>query len=163
MYTIRKVSKEEAAVIHRLGTEVYHTTYTAILSPAQINFMLRKNYSPEAIQQSMLNGQDFYLIFQEETHPLGFIALQKKSEDILRIEKLYLLADSQGLGLGKKLIDFAVEKAKELDYSALELNVNRGNKAYHFYLRQGFQVMKEVDIPYYDFILDDYVMQRLVR
>ncbi|PRD53812.1 GNAT family N-acetyltransferase [Sphingobacterium gobiense] len=163
MYTIRKVSREEATVIHHLGTEVYYTTYTAILSPAQIDFMLRKNYSPEAIQQSMLNGQDFYLIFQQEIQPLGFMALQKKSEDILRIEKLYLLKSSQGLGLGKKLIDFAVEKARELNCSVVELNVNRGNKAYYFYLKQGFQVMKEVDIPYYDYVLDDYVMQRLVR
>lgn|SRR5690606_11826924 len=163
MYTIRKISKKEAAVIHHLGTEVYHTTYSTILSRAQIDFMLHKNYSPEAIQQSMIDGQDFYLIFQQEAQPLGFIALQKKSEDILRIEKLYLLANSQGRGLGKKLIDFAIEKAKECDCSILELNVNRGNKAYHFYLKQGFQVMKEVDIPYYGYILDDYVMQKLVR
>ncbi|MBD1421057.1 GNAT family N-acetyltransferase [Sphingobacterium chuzhouense] len=163
MYTIRRVSKEEAAVIHHLGTEVYHTTYTAILSRDQIDFMLRKNYRPEAIQQSMLNGQDFYLIFQQETQPLGFIALQKKSEDILRIEKLYLLANNQGLGLGKQLIDFAVDQAEERGFSVVELNVNRGNKAYYFYLKQGFQVIEEVDIPYYGYVLDDYVMQKLVR
>lgn len=163
MYTIRKASKEDATIIHHLGMEVYHTTYTAILSRGQIDFMLQKNYSPKAIRQSMLNGQDFYLIFQQDTQPLGFIALQKKNNSILRIEKLYLLATSQGLGLGKKLIDFATEKAKEYDYSVVELNVNRGNKAYHFYLKQGFQVLEEVDIPYYGYVLDDYVMQKLVR
>ncbi len=163
MYTIRKVSKEGAAVIHHLGTAVYHTTYTAILSRAQIDFMLHKNYTPEAIQQAMAEGQDFYIICQQKMQPLGFIALQKKNNDILRIEKLYLLVDSQGLGLGKKLIDFAVDQAKEHDFSIVELNVNRGNKAYHFYLKQGFKVISEVDIPYYGYILDDYVMQRLVH
>ncbi|PRD48781.1 GNAT family N-acetyltransferase [Sphingobacterium haloxyli] len=163
MFTIRKADPEDAATIQHLGTAVYHTTYTAILSRAQIDFMLHNNYSPEAIQQSMLNGQDFYLIFQQETQPLGFMALQKKSEDILRIEKLYLLASSQGLGLGKKLLDFALNQAIEHGFSIVELNVNRGNKAYHFYLKQGFRVTQEVDIPYYGFILDDYVMQRLVR
>lgn len=163
MYAIRKVSKKDVAVIQHLGTEVYHTTYTTILSRAQIDFMLCKNYSPEAIQQSMIDGEDFYLIFQQQEKPLGFIALQKKNDAILRIEKLYLLATSQGLGLGKKLIDFAIEKAKELDCSVVELNVNRGNRAYHFYLKQGFQVVEEVDIPYHGYILDDYVMQKLVR
>src|SRR5690606_42041883 len=53
--------------------------------------MLCKNYSPEAIQQSMIDGEDFYLIFQQQEKPLGFIALQKKNDAILRIEKLYLL------------------------------------------------------------------------
>lgn len=161
MYTIRKADKGEAAVIQRLGTDVYLSTYSTILSRAQIDFMLEKSYTPQAIQQAMVNGQDFYLLFKEETEALGFIAIENNNA-ILRIEKLYLLEQCQGLGLGKMLVDFAVGYAKELGCSIAELNVNRANKAYHFYLKQGFQVVREVDMPYYDYILDDYVMQKLI-
>lgn len=163
MYTIRKARQKEAAIIHHLGTEIYHSTYSSILSRDQIDFMLAKNYTPQAIHQSMMEGQDFYLLFRQKTEPLGFIALQKKGEQVLRIEKLYLLAQCQGSGLGKMLIDFAVEYAKTHGCSIVELNVNRGNRAYHFYLKQGFQVVQEVDIPYYGYVLDDYVMQKLIR
>lgn len=159
MYTIRKARKEEAGLIQDLGTKVYFSTYTAILSREQIDFMLERNYTPEAIQASMESGQDFYLLARQDTEPIGFVAIQKKSTQILRIEKLYLLASCQGLGLGKMLIEFAQDKAKAMGCATLELNVNRGNPAYHFYLRQGFQVIDEVDIPYYGYVLDDYVMQ----
>lgn len=162
MYTIRKVCKEEAKIIQQLGAEVYRSTYSMILSEAQINFMLAKNYTPEAIQQSMSDGQDFYFIFRKETEPLGFIAIQKKGNNILRIEKLYLLAHCQGFGFGKVMIDFAMEKAKERHCATLELNVNRENTAYHFYLKQGFQVVKDVNISYYDYVLNDYVMQKSI-
>ena len=162
-YSIQRVGPQAAPLIQQLGTAVYHTTYQSILSGAQIDFMLQKNYTPEAIQQVMAAGQEFYILTKPDRQPLGFIALQKKNKDTLRIEKLYLLAGSQGLGLGKKLIDFAVDHAKGQGFSVVELNVNRGNNAYHFYRKHGFEVIAEVDIPYYGYILDDYIMQRPIR
>jgi ribosomal protein S18 acetylase RimI-like enzyme len=58
------------------------------------------------------------------------------------------------------LIDLAAEEARNLGFKELELNVNRYNKAYNFYLKQGFKVVEEVDIPYYEFFLNDYVMRK---
>ncbi len=60
------------------------------------------------------------------------------------------------------MISFAEEEATQRGRDTLELNVNRGNKAYYFYLKQGFEVVEEVDIPYYGYILDDYVMQKKI-
>jgi ribosomal protein S18 acetylase RimI-like enzyme len=58
------------------------------------------------------------------------------------------------------LIDFAQIQAQASGKAVLELNVNRGNSAYEFYKKIGFKVVEEVDISYYGYILDDYVMQR---
>ena len=162
MFSIRKAGPEDAVLLHQLGIRVYHSTYSDILSAEQITFMLDKNYSPVAIRQTMDAGQDFYLLFAEGGQAVGFMALRPKDAETLRIEKLYLLSDYQGLGLGARLIAFAADQAKALAIRRLELNVNRGNKAYHFYLKQGFVVTEEVDIPYYTYVLDDYVMQKLI-
>ena len=162
MFSIRKAGPEDAVLLHQLGVRVYHSTYSDILSAGQIAFMLDKNYSPAAIRQTMDAGQDFYLLLDEVGQAAGFMALQQKDAETLRIEKLYLLSDYQGLGLGARFITFAADQAKALATRQLELNVNRGNKAYHFYLKQGFVLTEEVDIPYYSYVLDDYIMQKLI-
>ena len=51
-------------------------------------------------------------------------------------------------------------EVKKLGGENLTLNVNRGNKARYFYEKVGYQIIEEVDIPYFDFILDDYIMSK---
>lgn len=162
-YTVKKAADTDIPLIQELIFEIYPTTYGEILSQAQIDFMLDKSYSTEGLNNSMAVGQDFYLLFDSEGKALGFIALQNKEDNILRIEKLYLHPTTQGKGFGTLLIDFAGREARRREREILELNVNRSNKAYYFYLKQGFMVTAEVDIPYYGFVLDDYVLQKQLK
>lgn len=161
MYSIRKADPGDARIIHELIHQIYYPTYHEILSRQQIDFMLTKSYTENALKEAMSAGQDFFILWEDDL-PLGFVAVQNKNDFILRIEKLYILPGQQGKGLGVKLIDFAAAEAIERQRPMLELNVNRANKAYFFYLRQGFRVVKEVDIPYYGYILDDYIMQKVL-
>lgn len=159
MFHVTKAKVEDALIIHDLVHQIYYPTYKDILSKEQIEFMLDKSYTIAALQASMNSNQDFYLLKEGEEF-LGFMALSVNTAKVLRIEKLYLLPEMQGKGCGKLLIDFAQDIAKNTGLSTIELNVNRGNNAYYFYLKQGFKVTQEIDIPYYGYILDDYVMQK---
>jgi|SRR5690606_15265782 len=150
---------KDVSLIHHLANEIWPVTYSAILSQEQINFMLEENYSKSALTQAIQTQQHQFFILYDQSEAIGFMALHFLSQ-ILRIEKLYLKPIGQGKGFGKKLIDFAATKALQSNVYILELNVNRGNNAYNFYLKQGFEVVKILDIPYYQFILDDYVMQK---
>lgn len=146
--------------ISEIAYESWAVAYTDILSKNQIDFMLKRSYSKNGIFDAMYSGQEFYFIrFEENSTSLGFIALMP-GKNIMRIEKLYLRPDSQGLGLGKYFIDFAESMARTYRLDTLELNVNRNNKAYFFYLKQGFEVVKSIDIPYHGFILDDFIMRK---
>lgn len=160
MIKIVKANKEDAELIQQLAHSIWYPTYQEILSKKQIDFMLERMYSVEAIQASMVLKSTFYLLFDDD-EAVGFIGIEPK-EDLLRIEKIYLLPSTQGKGFGKLLIDFAAEEGRKHGLSELELNVNRSNNAYHFYLKQGFRVVEEVDIPYYEFILDDYIMRKKI-
>lgn len=160
MIKIVKANKEDAELIQQLAHSIWYPTYQDILSKKQIDFMLEKMYSAEAIGASIQLKSNFFLLFAED-EAVGFIGIEPRG-DLLRIEKIYLLPSTQGKGFGKLLIDFAAEEARKQGLSELELNVNRSNNAYHFYLKQGFRVVEEVDIPYYEFILDDYIMRKKI-
>ncbi len=152
-------NENDRPIIEALAQRSWRAGYVDVLSAQQIDFMLNKSYSQAGLLEAMQQGQVFYLGFAEDK-PVGFIALQKQTSTVLRIEKLYLIPTVQGKGYGRDFIDFAVAQAREAQIALLELNVNRKNKAYYFYLKQGFEVVKEVDIPYHGFVLDDYVMQK---
>jgi GNAT superfamily N-acetyltransferase len=157
MITIELAEQTDIRSISNMAHSIWPDAYGEILSKDQIDFMLEKSYTVEGLAEGMVNGQFFYIL-KEDGIGKGFIAL-KTFGDKLRIEKLYLMPNVQGKGFGKSLIDFAIEKAKTKGKDILELNVNRNNPAYHFYLKQGFQVIETIDIPYYDYVLNDYVMQ----
>lgn len=162
MFHVYPITVNQAQEVHDLVHQIYYPTYAEILQHDQIEFMLAKSYTVQAIKDAILSDQDFYILCDKENNKLGFMALKNYSNTILRIEKLYLLPQAQGKGAGKYLINFATYLAKKLKKKYVELNVNRANKAYFFYLKQGFKVIQEVDIPYYGYVLDDYVMQKSV-
>lgn len=158
MITIALAEQTDIRSISNMAYIIWPDAYGDILSKDQIDFMLEKSYSIEGLAESMVNGQFFYIL-KEEGVAQGFVAL-KTLENKLRIEKLYLMPHVQGKGFGKAMIDFAAEKAHAKGKGILELNVNRYNPAYHFYLKQGFFVTDTLDTPYYDYVLNDYVMQK---
>lgn len=161
MITIELAEQSDIRSISNMAHIIWPAAYGDILSQDQIDFMLEKSYTVEGLAESMVDGQFFYVL-KEEGVAQGFVALRTFTDKV-RIEKLYLMPDVQGKGFGKVLIDFAFEKAMKKGKDILELNVNRNNPAYHFYLKQGFKVVETVDIPYYDYVLNDYVLQKEVK
>ncbi|UKJ07604.1 GNAT family N-acetyltransferase [Solitalea lacus] len=142
-----------------IADRTWKQTYRGIISDAQIEFMYSNNYTAEAIANQINDGHIYALAFEGDI-ALGFASYSQPAQDIVRIHKLYVLPDTQGKGVGRFLIDSVSEQAKTLGASILELNVNRYNKAKVFYEKIGFEISQEVDIPYGDFVLNDYVMRR---
>ena len=80
---------------------------------------------------------------------------------ITKIHKIYLLPETQGKGIGKSVIESIGKLAVENNSSSLFLNVNRFNKALHFYEKTGFKIIDEVDIEIgNDYLMEDYVMEK---
>ncbi|PVH25972.1 GNAT family N-acetyltransferase [Sphingobacterium corticibacter] len=160
--SIRIATTADFELISQLAYEIWYPTYIPILSEAQIAFMLDQLYSIDGLSKAVEQGKVFYLLYESEI-AVGFIAVRPSPEkEVFRIESLYLLPSTQGKGYGQLLINFAAELAKAHSFTTIELNVNRQNKAYHFYLKVGFEVAYEIDIPYHGYVLDDYVMQKSI-
>lgn len=159
---IRPATATDIPIIHQLAETIWWATYRGILSEEQITFMLGKMYSEEALQLQMTEEGIDFLIAEREGQPVGFAghSLTDAEKDVYKIHKLYVLPAKQGKGTGSSLINYISELARGRGGKILELNVNRGNPAFGFYKRLGFTVHQEVDIPYFQFVLNDYVMRK---
>lgn len=153
----------DALLISELANKIWWQAYSSILSEEQISFMLNEIYNP-AVLSSQINKGVLFHIVESDSKAWGFISAmpKEKQSKIYRIEKLYILKEAQGLGIGKKLISHIEEIARNRGFSTLELNVNRENPAKYFYEKEGFKIVKEIDIPYYHFTLNDYIMQKSI-
>ena len=157
---IRQANLSDIPTISRLAHQIWWPTYSGVISDEQIIFMLEKIYSEQALQSQMEEGVTF-LIVERNDLPVGFAAYSctEPENRVYKLEKLYVLPSEQGKGTGRKLIMEIAEIVKVLGAKILELNVNRGNKAFHFYKKLGFEIYRTVDIPYHSYLLNDYIMR----
>lgn len=160
MTKIEEASVKDLEIIHQLANEIWWPTYKNVVSDDQIAFMLDKMYSTTSLKNQMEEGNVFLLLYVNGKTK-GFACFSKTTVDqIYKLQKLYLQPDQQGKGTGKLLLSSVEEKVKKLGATTLILNVNRGNKAQFFYQKVGYQIIEEVNIPYFQFVLNDYVMSK---
>ena len=144
-----------------LAHTTWYATYSSIISKEQIEYMLDLFYSAEVIGEQMANPKHRFWVVKEEGKLLGYVHCYPE-EDNFKLSKLYILPNQQGKGIGQFILDEIMRWMQTNHFSKLILNVNRNNPAYHFYLKMGFEVLEEVDIPLAHFWLNDYVMQKTI-
>ena len=160
--TIRTITSGELYKIRDLAYANWPTAYKEILSKVQLEYMLEKFYAVEALEQQWKEAKHIFCIISNDQHkPLGFVSYQLNSKhEKTKIHKIYVLPETQGTGLGKKLFYYVKEKALENNQKAIFLNVNKYNRAKFFYEKLGFTILKEevIDIGN-NYVMDDYVME----
>jgi len=145
MIHIEKNTDDNFAAIRAIAKEVWPVAYGAILSEAQLDYMMDMMYSIPALQLQAGDKKHRFILAKEEDRILGFAAFEfnyaKKPKT--KIHKIYILTTAQGKGIGKQLIDFIANEAKQRHQKGLILNVNKNNKAIRFYESIGFSISFE--------------------
>ena len=161
MFTIRKATTNDIALIHQMAWVVFPHTYHIILTPEQIDYMMEWMYSEKSLQKQMEeDGHIYYLAFKED-EPAGYLSIQPEGEHVFHLQKIYVLPSFQGMNLGKLLFEQAIKSIKELHPAPcqIRLNVNRQNKALTFYEKMGLKKVDEGDFPIGNgFYMNDYIM-----
>lgn len=161
MISLRIAKEEDLALVREIGTTTYGPTYTHLLGQEQVDYMLEKFYSPAALLSQFIAGHIF-LIAGEGSKDLAFVSysITDPENRIAKLHKLYVLPSAHGKGLGKLLINEVASKARKAGAKALQLNVNRYNKAKDFYEKAGFKIKETVDLQIGNgFFMNDYIME----
>lgn len=160
--TIRFATPTDIPVIEQLAEATWSATYSSILSKEQVAYMFDVIYTPEALATQMQQGQQFILLYEQET-PVGFASFSEMDAQLYKLNKLYLLPSCQGKGFGKRLLEAVEKEVTKRGASDLCLNVNRYNKAKEFYERCGYSIYKEDDIAIGPYWMNDYVMRKALQ
>ncbi len=157
--TIRNAGKEDVPLIRNLALQIWPVTYSGILSPKQVSYMLDLMYSEQALLRQMDDHQ--FIILYNAGIAIGFASYSETEPSVYKLHKIYLLPNQQGRGSGRFVIEQIVNELISKGATALRLNVNRNNKAQWFYQRLDFTVVSEENIDIGGgFFMNDYVMEK---
>jgi ribosomal protein S18 acetylase RimI-like enzyme len=164
VFKIKNASVNDISLIRELTLKVWPQTYAAILSQEQISYMLDMMYSEAALKKQMTEEACRFIIVYDEEDPVGFASFSEIKSRIFKLHKIYILSSQQGKGTGKFVLDFIINEIQQQGASALQLQVNKYNKAKSFYEKLGFAVIEEADFDIGNgYFMNDYVMEKQLK
>lgn len=156
--TIRIADPSDAPLIEALATRIWWAHYPEIISGEQITYMLERGYSVSALQQQMVEGQVFRIVYSDSGDAIGYISVRCKGPGSYFMHKFYLEVQQQGKGIGAAVFHQVVQEYPDLQ--EMRLLVNRRNyRSVNFYFKTGFTIEQCVDTPFGDgYVMDDFQM-----
>lgn len=164
MVEFKIVDKENIKELANLASEIWHEYWTCLLSEEQIDYMVEKFQSENAIIEQIKNENYAYFFIIKDGIKCGYFGISRK-EDYLFLSKLYLKKEYRHQGVGRKAFEKIVEIAKDFGYSSIKLTVNKNNKkTIDAYLKYRLAIIdKAVTDIGNDFVMDDYIMEYTIQ
>ncbi len=146
------------AAIQHLAKAIWQDHYVPMVGQAQVDYMLERFYTPEALAQQAAEGQQFWLVEQGEI-VCGYVAVTEREEGEYFLNKFYLSTHLQGKGLGEKVFNTLLGNYNSLKIMKLQVNINN-YKTINFYFKVGFKIEKRFVLDIGDgFVMDDFIMK----
>jgi|YelNatPaOPRAMG01_1025707.scaffolds.fasta_scaffold00028_11 RimJ/RimL family protein N-acetyltransferase len=157
---VKVITEEQIEIVESLAKEIWSEHYTAIIGKHQVDYMLGKFQSKQAITEQISNGYSYFLIEDDKNYVGYLAALPQKHE--LFLSKLYLKSSKRGKGLGKKAIHFLEEFALKEKLQKITLTVNKNNiNSIKAYEKLGFKnsgaIIQDIGCGY---VMDDFRMEK---
>ncbi len=162
-------SEEQLRSVALLADQIWHECYRKMLSAEQIDYMIEKFQSLEAIREQVKSGTQYYVI-EIDGLPVGYYAFEIRNDDALYgkdyvfISKIYLLADIRHKGFASLMLKQIRKFARSNGYELIKLNVNRSNEhAISVYKHKGMRIINELNTDIGGgFICEDYVLGKMI-
>ena len=143
---VKKCTVEEVQKLRSISIETFRDTFEEQNTEEDLCNYLEKAYTIEQLKTELLNqDSEFYFIY-DEYDLAGYLKInineaqsETNGEEALEIERIYVLPEFKGKGLGKILIQQAVERAQFHQKTNIWLGVWEHNQAaLAFYKKLGF-------------------------
>ncbi len=143
--TLRLATESDIPLVSELARRIWLDYYPAIVSVEQIEFMLERMYSTDALSEQMRNGQIFYLP-ETAQGTVGYLSVSETDPGSYFMHKFYIDNGLRGKGIGQEVLQLLKNILPAMQ--VLRLNVNRRNyQSINFYFKAGFIIESCMDIP----------------
>ncbi|MGP4039090.1 GNAT family N-acetyltransferase [Gracilibacillus sp. D59] len=162
---IKKCTLEDLRKLQEISYETFNETFKHQNSPENMKSYLERAFNLKQLEKELLNtsSQFFFVYFNNEV--AGYLKVNindAQSEEIgdesLEIERIYIKNNFQKHGLGKYLLNKAIEIAVESNKAKIWLGVwEKNENAISFYKKMGF-----VQTGVHSFYMGDEEQQDLI-
>ena len=151
--TLREISSEaDVSRLTNVAKEVWREANTSFCSEEQVEYMIAKYQSFEAIMGQLINGYR-YFVMEQDGSLIGqnmFMKTIIEADDgrtipVLTMGPIGITPELKRRGFGKALLDYSLEKAARMGFGAVLFEGNIG-----FYGKSGFDYASKFGIRYHD-------------
>lgn len=165
---LRKCTVEDFSALRELSIRTYYETFAHLNTKEDMEAYLEGAFNADRLTKELndKNSEFFFLYYNNQL--AGYLKLNEtpsqtdiNDSESLEIERIYVCGEFQGAGLGRFLMDKAIEKAVERNKKYAWLGVwEKNEKAIRFYKKNGFY-----EIGTHTFVMGedaqtDYVMRK---
>jgi ribosomal protein S18 acetylase RimI-like enzyme len=146
-HTIRIAGIRDAALLSQLGARTFREAFGRFIPPMDLDSYISATYNPARQMDELTNPLRKFLIAEREGIAVGYALLHAHEvlpivagENPIELERLYLLQDSIGRGLGCLLMCKCIEESRRSAHKSMWLQVwERNERAISFYRKWGFE------------------------
>ncbi|SEG07012.1 GNAT family N-acetyltransferase [Algoriphagus boritolerans] len=165
--TIRKASREDLADLLDLARTAFLQAFSAGNKSENVQAYLNEAFTLEQLEKELDEPASIFFVAEKAKEIIGYtkVNLVPAQTDVhdpesLEIARLYVLEEHLGSGLGKWLLDTAIDFAKQNQKKYLWLGVWEHNaRAIRFYEKNGLRIFGSHPFPFGDEIQTDYLMR----
>jgi GNAT superfamily N-acetyltransferase len=150
-FTIRRATRDDAALLADLGARTFRETFEGICSPQDLASFLKAAYGEAQQCTELVDPARPAWVLELDGVPAGFLQLRLGHREPcvtgqrpVELQRIYVLRSVQAGGLGAALMQTALDQARSWSADVLWLGVWENNaKALAFYARWGFHAVGE--------------------
>ena len=143
---IVKIDRSKVLDLQQIARQSFIETFAEYNSESDLNAYIHTNLGLQQLTNELENvDSQFHLVYHNQT-PIAYLKLnvhtaqtENRGNEYIEIERIYILKESKGIGIGKRLMELAEQIGLEMNKSKIWLGVWEKNiAAIHFYTKMGF-------------------------
>ena len=154
--------------IIEIGKNTYFDTFNKFCSKEVMDAYIGEAFRREKIVSELNNENSFFYFVYSGKIVAGYLKLNigdaqcdLKEHNVLEIERIYVNRDFKRRGIGRVLLNKAIERAKELKKDFIWLGVwEKNESAIEFYKKNGFFKIGTHNFRMGDEIQNDYILKK---
>jgi len=145
----QKCTIDDLPALQEISRSTYRATFAAQNTEANMNAYLDDAFNAEKLKNELLTEASSFYFAYENGRLAGYLKLNESGAQTdvndpssIELERIYVIPDFQGQGVGRFLMNRAVTIARERNRTYLWLGVwEKNERALKFYRKNGFSPM----------------------
>jgi len=150
-FLIYPIGESDVDVLRDLAILTFGETFSESNSPENMENYYSRCFNRETLTRELRDPEAWWYFIESKGKVCGYLKVntgqaqtELREKEGFEVERIYVLQEYHGKGIGTALMDFAIQRCRELEKSYIWLGVHEENyRALSFYEKYGFRQFSE--------------------
>ena len=139
----------------RVGTKAYNQHYLHLWPNGDTSPYIKTSFTQTVLKKEHIDSNTQLFLIKQHKECVGILKLildcaidQYSREEALYLDKIYIITEASGQGIGTKTLQFVLSRAKARQKTLVWLLAMQKGPALNFYKKNGFDIHGKTEIKF---------------